>query len=156
MSKKKFRPHSYYGNRSYFKATDFPKPRILVTEMFREETTQYSPLNRWGKQKPKLVAYFVGEEMGIVMSGPNCKVMEELTGSPYADDWVGVQIEVFNDLSVRNPRTGEYGAIRFRRPMSQPAPTAPHPPVPLSQPTSKSMDEVNGELAAASDDEMPY
>jgi hypothetical protein len=102
---KRFKPGSYYGNQAYFKAANFPTPAIMVTEEFREEETQFSKPGRSGKKKPKLILYCIGEELGFVLSDPHIRFFTELTGSAYADDWVGLQIEVFNDMAIRSCQT---------------------------------------------------
>jgi hypothetical protein len=147
---RKLKHRSAYSNRSYFRASDFPETRILKTEDIREEVIEGSLI-----KKPQLVAYFEGECMGLVLNQTNQDMLEFLSGSGWPDDWIGLTVEVFCEHGVRSPNGGTTDGVRLRR-AKQPA--QPHPPVPLSQRTSKSLDDANSELAAAATDtdEIPY
>jgi hypothetical protein len=99
-------------------------------------------------KKLDLIAYFIGEEMGLVLNQTNQDMLEFISGSGYPDDWIGLTVEVYCEHGVRSPSGGTTAGIRLRR-TKQPAP-APETPT-----TAKSLDEVNAELAAATA-EIPY
>jgi hypothetical protein len=65
----------------------------------------------------QLVAYFPEEQFryGVVLNKTNRDALRQITGSDDPQDAVGTWVELYNDPAVRNPQTGEYGAVRIRR-----------------------------------------
>ena len=103
------------------------------------------------KAKPRLVAYFEGHEKGLVLNTTNCRVLEAVTGTDDPSEWGGAEVCAYNDPSVVFGGQ-EVGGIRMMR-------IRPDKPVPLSQPTSKSLDEANAEAAtvgAGEEEAIPW
>jgi hypothetical protein len=151
-----------FDKRMYAKWTDVVTPVQATIEDMRVEEMPRT-------KTKELVAWFPEEQFrfGVPLTAKvNRRALAKITGSEDPMDAIGTTVELYNDPTVRNPQTGEYGAVRIRIPRNganggeKPATTSPHPPVPLSQPhadrPAKSLDQVNDDLAAATDDEMPY
>jgi len=65
------------------------------------------------KEVTKPVIYFTKGKKGLVMGNQvNKRRIAKYAGSEKVEDWIGVEIKIHNDKTVRNPKTGEYGAIR--------------------------------------------
>jgi hypothetical protein len=129
-----------FDERKYAKWTDVMTPVVAtIVDMCKEK------MPRDGKMK--LVAYFPEEEFrfDVVLCKTTRRALAQITGSEDPMDAIGTTVELFNDSSVRNPQTREYGAVRIR-----PAPVAAAKPA--ATPVAKSLDQVNAELAA----EIPY
>ena len=89
----------------------------------------------------------------FVLNEVNRLKIVELLG-PNVDQWTGRTIECYKANNILF-KGGLTSGIRVRAPGNgpngndeKPAPVRPRPPLPLSQPTSKSVDEINAELAA--------
>lgn len=146
--------YSDFDKRKYAKWTDVVTPVVAtVTDMRVEEMPR--------TREKALVIYFPEEQFrfGVPLTAKaNREALAEITGSENPMDAIGTTLELFNDPTQRNPQTGEYGAVRIRAPRHSAKggekPAQPHAPVPLSQPISKSVDEINGELQGSTN--MPY
>jgi hypothetical protein len=152
-----------FDNRMYANWKDVVVPvRATINEVSYEEmprTKKTVPVFRFPKEQFRFAV--------ALTARVNRRAMAEITGREDPEDAVGHTIELYNDPTQRNPQTGEYGALRIRKPGpngsnsgEKSATTSPHPPVPLSQPhadrPAKSPEEANDDLVAATDDEMPY
>jgi hypothetical protein len=104
----------------------------------------------------------------FVLNETNRLKLVELLG-PDVDKWTGRTIILYKATGI--PFKGQFTTgIRIRGVVpvqtgndEKPAPVRPHPPVPLSQArhdtppsTEQSVDEANAELAAASEEEIPF
>jgi hypothetical protein len=150
MSSKKM-TYDDFDNRIYAKWTDVLKPIVATIEEVRFEEMPNAEIDkRTGKKKLTIVLYFPEEQFrfGVALSAKvNRRALAAITGSEDPMDAVGTTVELFNDPTVRNPQTGEYGSVRIRQ---APAPAR-------ETPTTKSLDEANAELAAdTANSEIPY
>src|SRR5258708_653968 len=68
-------------------------------------------------EKPDMVyvLWLKEVEKGLILNVTNGQFLEAITGSEYGDKWIGHKIQLWNDQSVRNPRTGKIGGVRIRR-----------------------------------------
>jgi hypothetical protein len=127
--------YSDFDERKYAKWTDVVSPVVATIVDVCKEV-----MPRDGKTK--LVIYFTEEEFrfGVVLCKATRQALAQITGSEDPMDAIGTTVELYNDSTVRNPTTGEYGAVRIRRASvrQQPAVTPP----------TKTQDEINAELAA--------
>ena len=143
-----------FDNRIYAKWTDVVTPvRATVEEMRVEEMPR--------TKKKELVAYFPEEQFrfGVPLTAKaNRRALAKITGSEDPMDAVGATVELYNDPTVRNPQTGECGAVRIRAPRNGAnegeKPAQPHASVPLSQAhadhvVEQELESVNAKLAAA-------
>jgi hypothetical protein len=140
-----------FDNRIYAKWTDVVTPVVATIEDICVEEMPRT-------KKEELVAHFPEEQFRfrvILSAKVNRRALAKITGSEDPMDAIGTTVELFNDPTQRNPQTGEYGAVRIRAPRNSAdeKPSQSRTPVPLSQPTS--LDEMNSELQAATDD-IPY
>jgi hypothetical protein len=106
-----------FDNRLYAKWSDFDPPRQLKVEAVRVEEMPKT-------KKNEIVLWFDPEEFkyGVALTAKcNRDAMIAITGSIDPMDAIGVTIELYADMTVRNPQTGEMGAVRIR------APGADHP-----------------------------
>jgi hypothetical protein len=117
MKKKKRKSFRDHTGGCYYRREDFNQPDVMTIKEAREE--EVKPPNK--EAEIKWVLYFEDRSKGIPVNQTNGEFMERLTGSENPEDWVGVTIEAFNDLSVRAP-DGSKGGIRFREPKEEPIP----------------------------------
>jgi hypothetical protein len=103
-----------FDNRTYAKWTDVVTPVVATIEDMRVEEMPRT------KEKV-LVAYFPEEQFrfGVPLRAKvNREALARITGSRDPMDAIGTAVELFNDSNVRNPQTGEFGAVRFRAPQN--------------------------------------
>jgi len=109
----------------YLKKEDVEQPRLLTFRAFKKENVARD-------NEPadvKWVAYFDGEDRGLVLNKTNLGRAARAMGSEDTDDWIGRQIVAYNDPDV------EYGGklvggIRLRAPKGKPAPVSQPEPEP--------------------------
>lgn len=53
--------------------------------------------NQNGKEQ-KLVLYFEGDVLPMILNKTNAKRIAKVVGSPYLDDWVGKQIQLYGEM----------------------------------------------------------
>ena len=102
--------YSDFDKRTYAKWTDVTTPVVAMIEELRiEEMSQ--------TKEQRLVAYFPKEQFryGVPLNKTNRDALRLITGSDDPQDAVGTLVELYNDPTIRNPRTGEYGSVRIRR-----------------------------------------
>jgi hypothetical protein len=107
-----------FDNRNYAKWSDFVPPRVLTVEEVRVEE-----MPRDKRQVP--VLWFPEDEFkyGVPLTAKiNRRSMASITGSEDPMDAVGVTAEFYADMTVPNPRTGEMGAVRIRKPTGKTKP----------------------------------
>jgi hypothetical protein len=125
--------YSDFDNRKYGKGKDVVTPvQATVEDMSVDEMPQ--------TKEKALVAWFPEEQFryGVPLTARvNREALARIAGSEDPMDAIGVTIELYNDSTVRNPRTGEYGALRIRAPRSGAngceKPAQPRAPLPSSQ-----------------------
>ena len=104
--------YSDFDNRKYGKWKDVVTPvRATVEDMSVDEMPQ--------TKEKTLVAWFPEEQFryGVPLTARvNRETLARIAGSEDPMDAIGITIELYNDPTVRNPRTGEYGALRIRAP----------------------------------------
>jgi hypothetical protein len=104
--------YSDFDNRNYANWKDVITPVVATIQDMRVEEMPQT-------KKNELVAYFPEEQFryGVPLTAKiNREALAKIAGSEDAADAVGVTVEMYNDPTVRNPRTGEYGALRIRAP----------------------------------------
>jgi hypothetical protein len=100
-----------YGDSTYLRKEDFPKPEIFTIVEAREE--KVTPPG--GKPKVKPVLYFDETDKGLVLNQANGDVLFEMTGQDDPEKWVGTRVEVFNDQQVTYAGK-RIGGVRLRKP----------------------------------------
>jgi hypothetical protein len=106
----------------YLKKEDCDPPRLLTFRAFKKENVakDNEPADT------KYVAYFDGEERGLVLNKTNLKRAAAALKSDDTDDWLGKQIVLYFDENVEFG--GELvGGIRLRGPKVQAASGTPTP-----------------------------
>ncbi|HEU5247999.1 MAG TPA: hypothetical protein VFU09_12995 [Candidatus Udaeobacter sp.] len=104
-----------FDKRLYAKWSDVVPSVIATVEAVRVEEMPKT-------KDEAIVLWFPKEEFryGVPLTAKcNREAMEKITGSKDPMDAVGVTIEMFADMAVPNPRTGERGALRIRAPQSK-------------------------------------
>ncbi len=95
----------------YLKGSDVDPPKLLTFHSFKKENVAKEtepPEHKW-------VAYFDGEEKGLVLNKVNLERAARAMGSDDTDDWIGKPIVVFYDPNVEFG--GKLvGGIRVRAP----------------------------------------
>jgi len=111
----------------WLKAEDFPKPRLLVISVVRDEEIGSTD------KKVVPVVYFENEEKGLVLNITNGNSIQEIAGgSANPDDWPGAVIVGFaTETDYQGKRVP---CIRIRKPKHPPAtvPAEEHPPDPVT------------------------
>lgn len=87
----------------YLSSADIVEPTVLTVKYVALES------DKTKKTKDQFnTAYFVEKEIRkgevlkpMILNASNSKTMKSLTGSPFIDDWVNVQITVYVDCNVR-------------------------------------------------------
>jgi hypothetical protein len=136
--------YSDFDNRKYANWKDVVTTVVATVEEVRVEVMPRT-------KDRQLVLFFPEDQFryAVILNKTRREALARITGSDDPEDAVGVTIELFNDSSVRNPQTGEYGSIAIRRP--------PVKRKPVARPAPKSLDEVNAEASqgtfAGNDDE---
>ena len=80
----------------YLKGSDVDPPKLLTFHSFKKENVAKEtepPEHKW-------VAYFDGEEKGLVLNKVNLERAARAMGSDDTDDWIGKPIVVFYDPNV--------------------------------------------------------
>lgn len=98
---------SKFFSGSYLKAIDLQRPVTVTIERVVEEQ-----VGEEGKQEPRLILYFRGKQKGLCLNKTNFETLLALTGHDETDRWIGITVQLFNDMSVtfNNSR----GGIRIR------------------------------------------
>ena len=102
---------SKFFSGNYVKAADLPRPVDVVIAKVLEEKVEDRDS---GREEPKMVVYFQGKERGLILNKTNADTLTAMAGSDESDSWIGLPIQLFNDLSVANPKTGQRGGVRIR------------------------------------------
>jgi hypothetical protein len=112
----------------YMKGSDLKgeTPTYEISSITQEEVGQ--------DREQKFIAYFKGQQKGVVLNKTNCEVLEMLYGDD-SDDWVGEPVLLFTMPVTFNGKTTN--AIRFRAP-------------------KKSAKQKAAEVAETLDDEIPF
>jgi hypothetical protein len=122
----------------FFKASDFPSPRLLTIAAVDEQEIGQ-------KREKRLIVKFEGEEQSLVVNKTNALSIAEITGTDDVDEWIGAKIVLYaakTDFAGR-----QVDCIRVRAPRNQSAkPTNPPAAVEaaqhqLQQDASQSSDE---------------
>lgn len=71
--------------------------------------------NQNGKEK-KLVLYFEGDVLPMILNKTNAKRIEKVVGSPYMDEWVGHKIQLYGEMVSAFGDTGLALRVREFRP----------------------------------------
>jgi hypothetical protein len=101
-----------FDKRIYAKGTDVVPPVVATIE-------DISVAEMPRTKEKQLVAWFPKEQFrfGVILSAKvNREALARITGSRDPMDAIGTTVELFNDPTVRNPQTGEFGAVRIRAP----------------------------------------
>jgi hypothetical protein len=71
--------------------------------------------------KTQLVIRFPEDQFrfGVQLNKTRREALREITGSDDPDDAVGVTVELYEDMTVRNPSDGSMGGIGIRRPPTE-------------------------------------
>ena len=99
----------------YLSAADIVEPVVLTIRCVQVET------DKTKKTKDKMnTAYFVEREIRageplkpMILNATNSKMVAKITGSPFLEDWGGVQVEIYVDHNVRFGRETVEG-LRIR------------------------------------------
>lgn len=99
----------------YLSAADIVEPVALTIRCVQVET------DKTKKTKDKMnTAYFVEREIRageplkpMILNATNSKMVAKITGSPFLEDWNGVQVEIYVDHNVRFGRETVEG-LRIR------------------------------------------
>ena len=95
----------------YLKGADVDPPRLLTFRSFKKENVAKAD----EPEEHKWVAYFDGEDKGLVLNKVNLERAARALGSDDTDDWIGKPIVVFYDPNVEFG--GKLvGGIRLRAP----------------------------------------
>jgi hypothetical protein len=104
--------YSDFDHRKFGNGKDVVTPvQATVEDMRLEEMPQ--------TKEKALVAWFPEEQFryGVPLTAKiNREALARIAGSEDPMDAIGITIELYNDPTVRNPRTGDYGALRIRAP----------------------------------------
>jgi len=105
--------YSDFDNRKFARHTDVDPPVTATIEDMCPEEDQVT-------KKKQLVVYFPEDQFrfAVGLNKTRREALAEITGSDDPMDAIGVIVELFNDITIRNPRTGEVGSIGIRRPGS--------------------------------------
>ena len=152
------------GESRFLRAADCGEEGIRAT-IEHVVKQNVAPLNEPPKEK-----WTVHHSNGVkpfVLNKTTREQIAEILGSRDTNDWIGGQVEYYRAHNI--PFKGKLvDGIRVRAAGSgrngngansneKPAPVRPHKPVPLSQPSSETLNEVNAELSAATDnDDIPF
>jgi hypothetical protein len=99
-----------FDNRIYANWKDVVTPVVATVEEVRVEEMPRD-------KKKALVLYFPEEQFrfGVALTAKeNRESLAQITRSRNPMDAIGTTLELYNNPTVRNPRTGEYGALRIR------------------------------------------
>ena len=80
----------------YLKKDDFEEPKVMTIK-------DVSVQNVAGEGQPeevKPVVFFAEDARGLVLNKTNAGTLEMVFKTAETDEWVGRQVEVFNDLTV--------------------------------------------------------
>jgi hypothetical protein len=128
----------------FFKASDFPSPRLLTIASVDEQEV--------GQQREKrLVIKFAGEEQSLVTNKTNALSIAEITGADDVDEWIGAKIVLFatkTDFAGR-----QVDCIRVRAPRNQAAKPAPPPAAEAAQ---HQLQQDAGQSSEESFDDVPF
>ena len=103
--------------KTFFKAADFPAPRILTVQGCGIESLP------GGESKPALM--FLGEQQKLILNKTNTQMMIGLYGAE-TDNWAGKPIEIYPDKVPMQGRIVD--AIRIRQPQQVRQPMEPGTP----------------------------
>lgn len=67
-----------------------------------------------GKKSRKAIVSFKGWDKSWACGITCAKTVYSIVGSWDPKDWVGKRITIYPNMTIKNPRTGEMGAIRVR------------------------------------------
>jgi len=128
-----------FDNRMYAKWSDVVPPVQAIIEAVRVEEMSRTKDN-------VLVVWFPKDQFryGVPLTAKcNRRALAAITGSENPMDAIGVTVELYADMTVRNPQTGELGALRIRAPQkpdsgksAKPKKPKPHRPVKIEEPDS--------------------
>jgi hypothetical protein len=96
-----------YFKSDYFKASDFPSPRLLVVASVSEEEIGPS-------KDQKLVVHFEKEEQAFVLNQTNAKAIATIAGTDDLDEWPGTEVVLF--ASTTDFRGEQVECVRCRAP----------------------------------------
>jgi len=102
---------------SFLKADDLRDsgPRTLTVKSHAKEVLK----GRDGKpDENKVVLRFVEDDRGVTLNKTRFEACIDIFGTTDADNWVGKQITLVFDPTVKNPRGGR-GAIAFKAPANK-------------------------------------
>jgi hypothetical protein len=103
--------YSDFDSRTYAKWSDVVRPIVATIQKIRVEEMPRT-------KEQRLVVYFSETQFryGVPLNKTNRDVLRQITESDSPEAATGVTVELYNDPTIRNPRTGEYGAVRIRLP----------------------------------------
>ena len=135
---------------NYLKASDLGDVQPVCTI----DRIEVEPVGREKQMKP--VLYFTGKTKGMVLNKTNSKKIAEIAGSNDTDDWHGVQVKLFATEVDFQGETVE--AIRVKSPVKVKAPARTAVPARRPAPPAHDFeaDALEPEMAAISDDEIPF
>jgi hypothetical protein len=99
-------------NSPYLSWTDLLGQEATVTIVSVSGGTVEDPKSR--KKTRKAIVTLKGWEKPLAVNITNAKVIFSITGTSKAKALVGHRITIYPDMTIKNPRTGEMGAIRVR------------------------------------------
>lgn len=87
-----------------------PEGRIVRIASFKDELI-YSQSER--KKEPHTVLHFEGESKPLILTTANAKVMANVFGSPYMEDWLGKDIHLYPKMERHFG--SDFQVARFKR-----------------------------------------
>jgi len=122
----------------YLKAKDLDRPKIVAISEVTSETFRNS-------SDPKALCHFKGMRKPLILNRVNTQAIEDITGTDEMDDWPGVKVEIYPDVTEVN---GEKKAcVRVRAPDQAELPT--RRPIKPAKPRANGGDDDM-------DDEIPF
>jgi hypothetical protein len=128
----------------FFKAADFPSPRLLtIVSVDDEEVGQ--------KREKRLVVRFENEEQSFVINKTNALSIAEIAGTDDLDEWIGAKIVLF---AARTDFAGrQVDCIRVRAPRDKAAKPASRPATGAAK---HQLQQDAGESSDDSYDDVPF
>ena len=85
--------YNYLGSYSLEENQDLT---LTIKQVVKETVTSHG-----GRQEECTVAYFEEDVKPMILNKTNCKTIEEIYSTPYIENWIGKQITLYVDPTVK-------------------------------------------------------
>jgi hypothetical protein len=137
--------NDFFGSR-FFKAEDFPAPRLLRITEVATAMVGFPP-------EEKLVVSFHGEEQLLILNKTNGAAIAEIANSTDLDTWENSQVVLFATSTDFGGKTVPCIRVRGPRQRTKPAPATPANPAPRPSSTAAAEHQLRADAGVADDDD---